>query len=192
MTPLYVQKQITLLAPHLTGIHAILDFGCGDLSLAKGLKRSLPGISITGVDVVDSGVRAAGIRYLTYNSRRLPFKNNSFDATIVYHVFHHCKNPKASLADVMRVTKKTILMVEPVYRDSFDVFWMKIIDRLGNGWRGVTIPMPFTFQKEETWRAWVKEKKWSLAAVIPAGVLPAWLPFGVTNLFVLRVRSNRK
>jgi SAM-dependent methyltransferase len=181
----YVEKQIALIAPFLSGSSSLLDFGCGDLSLAKGLKTVLPGVRITGVDVVDSGVRAKGIDFRVYDGKRLPYANNTFDATVVYHVFHHCTQPKASLADVMRVTKKIILIVEPVYRNSLDIFFMKILDRVGNGWRGVAIPMPFTFQREETWARWAHGYGWTVPTVKNAGVLPSWLPFGVTKLFVL-------
>lgn len=185
MMPFYVRKQVALLTPYLTNAHTILDFGCGNLSLAKGVKEMIPKTDITGVDVVDSGVRAKDIKFRTYDGRRLPFKQNSFDVTIVYHVLHHCTDPKASLTDVMRVTKKTILLVEPVVRNSIDLFFMKILDRVGNGWRGVSIPMPFTFQKEETWAKWVREYKWNVQTVEQAGVFPSWFPIGVTKLFVL-------
>lgn len=180
----YVEKQMTLLLPHLTGCRSLLDFGCGDLSLAKGIKDRLPTITITGVDVVDSGARADGIGFQLYNGKRLPFKNQSFDAAVSYHVFHHCTDPKASFADVLRVTKKKVLMVEPVYRNRVDLFFMKILDRVNNGWRNVSIPMPFTFQKEETWRRWAGANHWTVQTVQTVGVLPAWLPIGVTKLFV--------
>lgn len=186
MTPLYVKKQVDLLAPYLTGVASILDFGCGDLSLAKAIKEALPNTAVQGVDVVDSGVREKHIPFTLYDGRKLPLKTKSVDGTIVYHVFHHCDSPRASLADVMRVTTKTLLVVEPVYRTGLDLFFMKILDRVGNGWRGVTIPMPFTFQKEETWMRWVKEAGWKVTEVKDAGVLPSWLPFGATKLFVLR------
>jgi SAM-dependent methyltransferase len=182
----YVRKQTALLLPYLSGCRSILDFGCGDMSLARDVHRQLPEAVITGVDVVDSGARARGINFTLYDGNRLPFGAGVFDATVSYHVFHHCTDPEASLADVMRVTKKTILIVEPVYRDGWDIFFMKILDRIGNGWRGAAIPMPFTFQKERDWRRWGSGKKWNVQTVKPAGVLPEWLPIGVTKLFVLR------
>ena len=171
--------------PHLAGCRSVLDFGCGDLSIAAGLLEKLPDIKITGVDVVDSGVRVKNIAFRLYDGKKLPFGKASFDATIVYHVFHHCDDPKSSFADVSRVTKKRILMVEPVYRNSLDLFFMKILDRVNNGWRSRAIPMPFTFQKEEMWRKISGEKKWRVASTQTVGVLPAWLPIGVTKLFIL-------
>ncbi len=164
---------------------SLLDFGCGDVSLAKLLHKEFPRLAITGVDVVDSGMRAEGIVFRRYDGKTLPFKNNTFDVSISYHVFHHCIDPRAAFGEVARVTKKKLLIVEPVYRNRMDLFFMKIADRLGNGWRGVTIPMPFTFQKEATWRRFAREFHWTVAETKTVGVLPKWLPIGEAILFVL-------
>jgi 2-polyprenyl-3-methyl-5-hydroxy-6-metoxy-1,4-benzoquinol methylase len=185
MVKAYSNKQIGLLLPYLRSTSRILDFGCGDLSLLMGLHTALPEATLMGIDVVDTGVRGKGITYTTYDGKTIPYKDNSFDVTIVYHVFHHCDNPKEVLQEVMRVTKTTILMVEPVYRNRLDIFFMKILDRLGNGWRNVSIAMPFAFQKESTWKKWVNDRGWNIQLIKPAGVLPGWLPFGETKLFVL-------
>jgi ubiquinone/menaquinone biosynthesis C-methylase UbiE len=181
----YVQKQIRLLSPYIEPRGRLLDFGCGDLSLLIALRRILPKSALTGIDVMDTGIRERGITFRTYDGKNIPFNNTSFDTTIVYHVFHHCDDPKKALRDVMRVTKKQILMVEPVYRNALDLFFMKILDRLGNGWRNVAIAMPFMFQKQKTWERWVDESGWTVRHVQSAGVLPGWLPFGETKLFVI-------
>jgi ubiquinone/menaquinone biosynthesis C-methylase UbiE len=181
----YIQKQVHLLLPYIEAHGRLLDFGCGDLSLLKGLHRALPNLSLTGIDVVDTGMHEKGIAFRTYDGKTIPFGDRVFNTTIVYHVFHHCDSPKSALSEVMRVTKKQILMVEPVYRSELDLFFMKILDRLGNGWRNVAIAMPFAFQKEKTWRDWVDKKHWYITHSHSAGVLPGWLPFGETKLFVL-------
>lgn len=164
---------------------SLLDFGCGDVSLAKLLHKEFPALTITGVDVVDSGIRADGITFQLYEGRTLPFRNRAFDISISYHVFHHCADPRAAFGELARVTKKKLLIVEPVFRNRLDFFFMKIADRVGNGWRGVTIPMPFTFQKEATWRRFAREFHWNVAEIKTVGVLPRWLPIGETKLFVL-------
>ncbi len=187
----YVQKQKTLLAPYIGGSKTLLDFGCGDLSLAKLLHKEFPKLAITGVDVVDSGIRAGGVTFTLYNGTTLPFRNNAFDAAISYHVFHHCADPRAAFGELARVTKKVLLIVEPCYRNRIDLFFMKFADRVSNGWRGVTIPMPFTFQSEATWRRFAREFRWTVADTPTVGVLPAWLPIGETKLFVLTRAPSR-
>jgi ubiquinone/menaquinone biosynthesis C-methylase UbiE len=185
MVKAYINKQVRLLLPYIPPASRILDFGCGDLSLLRGLSNALPKAKLTGIDVVDAGVRERRITYETYDGKRIPHTDKSFDVTIVYHVFHHCDDPKEALFEVLRVTKKSVLMVEPVWRSAIDIFFMKILDRIGNGWRNAAIPMPFTFQREETWGRWVREANWKIIKKKSAGVLPGWLPFGETTLFVL-------
>lgn len=187
----YVQKQKKLLAPYLGEVRTLLDFGCGDVSLSKLLHEEFPKLAITGVDVVDSGARAEGITFTLYDGKSLPFGAREFDVSVGYHVFHHCRDPRGAFGEVLRVTKKTLLMVEPVYRNRMDLFFMKIVDRLGNGWRGVAIPMPFTFQKEATWRRFAREFHWTVAETKTVGILPRWLPIGETKLFVLTIGHNR-
>lgn len=187
----YVQKQKKLLSPYIEDAGSVLDFGCGDLSLAKQLHKEFPKLAVTGVDVVDSGVRGRGITFMLYDGKTLPFHDKAFDVAISYHVFHHTADPRAIFAEVSRVTKKILLIVEPCYRSSIDLFFMKIVDRLGNGWRGVAIPMPFTFQSEATWRRFAREFRWTVEDTTTVGVLPAWLPIGETKLFVLTTGTSR-
>jgi ubiquinone/menaquinone biosynthesis C-methylase UbiE len=187
----YFQKQKAILTSYLHGVRTLLDFGCGDLSLAKLLHKEFQNLAITGVDVVDSGVRAEGIAFTLYDGKTLPFRNNTFDVSISYHVFHHCSDPRAVFGELTRVTKKKLLIVEPVYRNRLDLFFMKFTDRLGNGWRTVAIPMPFTFQTEATWRRFAREFHWTVAETKSVGVFPKWLPIGETKLFVLTSGANR-
>lgn len=187
----YVQKQRKLLAPYLGEYGTLLDFGCGDLSLVKLLHKEFPTLAITGVDVVDSGARVDGVTFTLYDGKTLPFRDKAFDVSISYHVFHHCTDPRAAFGELARVTKNKLLIVEPVYRSRLDLFFMKFADRLGNGWRGVTIPMPFTFQMEATWRRFSREFHWEVTDTKSVGVFPKWLPIGETKLFVLTNGANR-
>ncbi len=181
----YFQKQKNLIAHYLSEGKTLLDFGCGDLSLAKLLHKEFPKLTITGVDVADSRVRADEITFILYDGKTLPFRNYTFDVSISYHVFHHCRDPRSVFGEVSRVTKKKLLIVEPVYRNRVDLFFMKITDRMANGWRNVAIPMPFTFQTEATWRRFAREFHWTVAETKTVGVLPRWLPIGEAKLFVL-------
>lgn len=186
----YTRGKTALLAPFLTSTWSLLDFGCGDLSLSRALKDRYPAMSVTGIDVVDSKIRYPDIDFTTYDGTTLPYGDSSFDTAVSYHVLHHTENPKKALAELARVTKKTVLVVEPVYRHQTDLFFMKLLDRIFNGWRSVTIPMPFTFQTERTWRTWAHHLGLSVVAVKSAGVFPDWMPIGVTKLFVYTHEKN--
>ncbi|MCX6793611.1 MAG: class I SAM-dependent methyltransferase [Candidatus Gottesmanbacteria bacterium] len=181
----YINKQYRTLALYLVDCRSLLDFGCGDLSLAKAIHLTHPEIAVTGVDVVDSGVRVSGIDFRIYDGKTLPFRNRQFDVAISYHVFHHTTDPRAAFGELSRVTKKKLLMVEPVFRNRLDRFFMNIVDKVGNGWRNTAIPMPYTFQSEATWRRFSREFHWTVVQTASVGVFPRWLPIGETKLFVL-------
>jgi ubiquinone/menaquinone biosynthesis C-methylase UbiE len=188
----YFQKQKNLLVPYLNTDKTLLDFGCGDLSLAKILHKEFPKLTITGVDVVDSGVHADGVTFILYDGKTLPFRRNTFDVSVAYHVFHHTSDPRALFGELTRVTEKKMLVVEPVHRNRVDLFFMKITDRIGNGWRNVAIPMPFTFQTEATWRRYAREFHWTVVDTKTVSVLPRWLPIGEAKLFVLTHQHESK
>lgn len=185
MTRAYANRQVTLVGPYLADCKNVLDFGCGDLSLLRGLKTVYPAYSFIGVDVVDSGMRIPGVTFQLYDGNRLPFPKQSFDATVAYHVLHHCEDPRVNLAEIVRVTRKRILLIEPVVRWGWERPFMKLADRLANGWRSADIPMPFTFQTGEKWQEWVRALGWRIEEEESVGVLPSILPIGEARLFSL-------
>lgn len=189
MTRVYANRQVNLVLPYLADCKNVLDFGCGDLSLLGGLQTVYPAYSFTGVDVVDSGARIPGVTFTLYDGNRLPFPKQSFDATVAYHVLHHCEDPRVNLAEIVRVTRKRILLIEPVVRWGWERPFMKLADHLANGWRSAAIPMPFTFQTRDTWRRWIDRFGWSIEKEESAGVLPSLLPIGKTVLFSLTEHS---
>ena len=60
---LNIEQKLTVLAPVFTKEESVLDFGCGDLSLAKALKSRNPSLTITGVDVVSVKDKPSEISY---------------------------------------------------------------------------------------------------------------------------------
>ncbi len=179
----YVQHQVELLSAHLRGNQRVLDYGCGDLSLAQLLHEQFPQLRITGVDVVDPGRRPPGVRFVLSKGTSVPFASKFFDTTIAYHVFHHCDNPQVALGECARVSRKRILFVEPVFRSIMEKPLMRLADWLGNLWRGQAIPMPYEFQSQKAWRSCVTKHGWQVESVVSAGVLPSFLPLGQTLLF---------
>src|SRR5947207_9624087 len=95
-----IKRNITwktkLLEPYLKESKTLLDFGCGDLSLAKSLKEKNKRLQITGIDVVKFSKKINGITFRSYDGKILPFKNNSFDTVIAFFVFHHCDDAQKS------------------------------------------------------------------------------------------------
>ncbi len=177
--------------PYLSDCRSLLDFGCGDLSLVSGLKKILPDLRITGVDIVDFGIRPNGILFTKYNGEKLPFKNNSFDVVIAYHVLHHTDDPQKLFAECARVVRKKILLVEPIPRVSFERPFMMILDWVFNVWKNKTIRMPFAFLSESIWYKLFHLHHLGVVVNKDIEPFPRWLPTGRSHLFVLHKNPKK-
>lgn len=182
----YLGHQLKVIATFIGSKDRVLDFGCGDLTLSGALLRIFPKIKITGIDVVDSGRRERGIEFLTYDGKKLPFKNKTFNTTLSYHVLHHTEDPESSLREIARVTKKNILLIEPVKRFKFEQQGISLMDNVLNLWRE-EIDMPHHFLSKREWNSLFRKLKLTVVTDRSAGVFPAFLPIGETRLFVLEI-----
>lgn len=177
--------KVTVLKKYLREHRTVLDFGCGDLSMAKELLRLFPALMITGVDVVDFGARPEGVSFRGITDQTIPFPERSFDAVISYHVFHHTHNPGAWFAECVRVAKSTILFVEPVYRTTLEIPGMTIMDWLFNAWKREKIPMTYAFHSFNWWRQKIEMHGCTLRIAADVELLPRFLPTGRSLLFVV-------
>lgn len=145
------QKKVDLVKPYFKKKQSVLDFGCGDLELAEDLKKELPYLSITGVDVVDFGKNPKKVKFVCYDGKKLPFENMSFDTVLAFNVFHHCDELDLAFFECVRIAKKRLLIIEPVFRTVLEIPLMKIMDCIYNCWKEKKITLPFDFYSEEEW-----------------------------------------
>ena len=124
----------------------VLDVGCGNGFIAHHLS-SLIGKPVVGLDVGDS--TAAQIKYLPYDGRHFPVRDQSFDAVLLCYVLHHAHDPRLVLNEVSRVLRDGGLAI--IYEDIPSLWWDRVVcwthDRQ---WRGRTGSC--TFQHEHAWR----------------------------------------
>lgn len=182
----YVQYQADVLEPYIQESERILDFGCGDLTLAELLLSKHPKLRITGIDIVDFHKRPKGVTFQLYNGVRLPFRDKAFDTIISYHVFHHCDDPKTVFSECLRVAKKRIVFVESVIRSRFDNIGIRVTDWVFNRWKDEAISMPYHFLSLREWYRLFAIHGLTLEQEKVVGVLPAWLPIGGTYIFSVR------
>lgn len=75
-------------------------------------------VTISNVDANGAG----GIDFAPYswslqNSERLTVPDSSFDVVVVHAGLHHCRSPHAALAEMYRVARRAVIVIEA--RDSF-------------------------------------------------------------------------
>lgn len=185
-----IDWKANILLPYLKKSENVLDFGCGDLSLSKSLKAVSPTLQITGVDVADFKNKNKNIKFILYDGKTLPFKNNSFDVVISFYVFHHCDDVIASLRECLRVGKRVVI-IESVYRHPFETPFMKFMDWIYNRFKSESIPLSFQFFSHKDWmRIFIKSNlKVISSKKIKQIFLPSFLPIGISYLFEIKKKD---
>lgn len=130
----------------------ILDFGGGNMWLAEFLVDKIAEAEITGIDVIEDQNLEEKIKnhprihFQTYQSKDIPFTDNTFDFAIASAVMHHTPNPEYYLSELKRVTKPggSILLVEEMYLNPIDKFYIMLEDYVLNKLKkGVPVPLQF-------------------------------------------------
>lgn len=177
--------KVKSIVPYLKKNEKILDYGCGDFSFAKSLKKDIPSLRISGVDVVDFPEMKKPFPFYKYDGKKLPFKNNTFDTVIAFYVFHHTHDARDAFRECLRVGKR-ILFVESVVRNEFERPLMNLTDFLYNKWKSEDIPFTYQFLSFNDWNnVFKKEKVKNISCIIVKSGLPL-LSFGEQVLFNIR------
>lgn len=185
------QKKADLFRPFFPQKNeTILDFGCGDLSLAKSLYKTNKRLKITGIDVVELAKASKNITFKKYDGKKIPYKNNTFDTVISVFVFHHCDSAEASFRECLRVAKKRVIIMEAVAGSKREIPVMKCIDWLTNVWKGEEIPLPYQFHTIAQWRKIFQKAKSHLNTIRHERNIISFLPIGKTIIF--EVTKNEK
>lgn len=111
----------------------IINLCCGGGADAEYFYKL--GAEITGVDISANYLKCASVRAKKFNlnfnllvgdAENLPFKSAYFDYGIVHCGLHHLPNPYEGIKELIRVSKKGIVIVE-----SFNSIFTKLFIKLG-------------------------------------------------------------
>jgi ubiquinone/menaquinone biosynthesis C-methylase UbiE len=123
----------------------LLDFGAGTCNICEILYKD--GYDITPVDIEDLNFSSC-VSPTLYDGETLPFSDNEFDKTLVLTVLHHIPEHKDILREIMRVSKRLIIM-EDVYKNSVQKHATYFLDSLlGMEFEG----HPHTNRTDREWR----------------------------------------
>lgn len=167
-----ISKEIL---PFLGDTKKLLDFGCGDMAISQYLRdNSNRKISITGIDVIDYNM--TDMKFMKYDGKKIPFKNESFDTVIAIAALHHCKNPSSMLKECVRVARRKIILFEDIYNNRLEEFFTKSVDYIGNHLETSGVNIPFNFLSVKEWKAEFARndlKLKSMKRVYPLPFLPS-------------------
>jgi len=98
----------------------VLDVGCGGGWLCEWL--AFEGANVVGVDISFEFCRALKMRarkrgfdahIICADGECLPFKENSFYASVIYQALHHLPNPEKAISEALRTSEGFVLGDEP-------------------------------------------------------------------------------
>jgi ubiquinone/menaquinone biosynthesis C-methylase UbiE len=144
----YAESEAAVVAPFLKG-HRILDLGAGEGYVAAALQHH----SKAWVCAVDIGpFGRVECPYVTYDGCRLPFRDGSFDTTLILLALHHCAAPEAVMDEATRVTRLRVIVMESVFRNRRERFWLTLLDERLNRYRHQGhMHIPLAFRRPEEW-----------------------------------------
>lgn len=132
--------------------HWVLDLGAGEGYVGAEAARRW-GANVRLADVID--MNKTDLRHTRYNGIKLPFRDRSYDTTIVYFVLHHAENAEAVIKEALRVTRGHVIVVESVYEQTWDLKLLTFLDvwanRLRSGGMMNAQEGHLEFQKAEAW-----------------------------------------
>ena len=134
----------------------VLDVGAGRCYIAKELQTKNK-VELTCLDVKD--LSQADMKVVIYNGRKIPFKGNEFDTSLISYVLHHCEDPIRVLKEAVRVTKGNIIIFEDTKPSPFT----NVMDFMSNKLRSVETP--FKFRTEKEWLKIFKKLNLKIVAV---------------------------
>ena len=93
---------------------SVLDAACGRGGLLKKLRDKYPNVKLSGCDLVIDEMDATCTQASLYS---LPFNDDSFDTVICTHALEHVRDHKKALNELMRVSRKRLIIVVPKQRE---------------------------------------------------------------------------
>lgn len=118
-----------------------LDVGCGKGEITKGVQQASCDIKITGIDVIKR--KNAAIDVIEFDGKKIPFKDKSYDFTMLVDVLHHSDDPVALMKECVRASRKFIIILDHICNSKWDRVRLCFMDWVGNLGYGACLPHNF-------------------------------------------------
>jgi hypothetical protein len=136
-----VQQLVEALAPRIPVGARVLDIGCGDMTLLKGLADSCGLSRSVGADIWPMQVPPpAGCEYRQiYPRQPFPWKLREFDVVLLIDTLHHAEDQDHLLREALR-TGTMVLVKDHFEYGTWSRMILKLMDFVGNYGYGVPLP----------------------------------------------------
>ncbi|HLJ16159.1 MAG TPA: class I SAM-dependent methyltransferase [Bryobacteraceae bacterium] len=153
--PVYAARQrelVRLISPHLVSGDRVVDVGCGYGNLGKALMDH-SSVVVTGLERVKRP--GASIPVEEYSGRTLPLADLSVDVAILADVLHHDDDPKALLAECLRISRRLVVIKDHILSGPLAHARVSLLDWAANVPYGVKCT--YSYNTPEQWRHWISE-----------------------------------
>ncbi|HEX2898531.1 MAG TPA: class I SAM-dependent methyltransferase, partial [Bacteroidia bacterium] len=117
------------IAKHLQKGDRVLDIGTGNGGLCRALRQD--GFDIHPLDVANLSYFPE-VEPELYDGKTFPFPDKEFDASLLITMLHHTPEPEKIIREAQRVTKGRLVIMEDIYRNSFQKYLTYFTDSLVN------------------------------------------------------------
>jgi len=113
---------------------------------------------------------------MLYDGLAIPLGDKSFDMTLLNCVLNRCDQPSDVLAEVIRVTRKRIVVIESIHLNETQRQFNMFFDWLFNEVLSQAGPGAHNFRKHDDWRRRAgSPSKWHSHPRLCRGIKKAWL-----------------
>ena len=127
----------------------VLDIGCGNGIVANELKNYF-NCKMTCTDIMNY-LKVSFPFKIMKNENEIPFKDNTFDVSLLNDVLHHTNNQKQMIKEASRVSKNVLIFeVSPSLK-------VKVADYLINKLHNPRMKTPFNFRNLYGWEQLFEE-----------------------------------
>lgn len=89
----------------------VLDVGCGDGRVLRGLKKAFPLWKLYGVDISQPNIKALldegfDVQLVDVSSEALPYQDDYFDLVLLFDVVEHLVDPDWALTQIRKVVRR--------------------------------------------------------------------------------------
>jgi ubiquinone/menaquinone biosynthesis C-methylase UbiE len=137
------------------GDRRILDIGGGTGIIAQAVSELFPVDEVISIDVQDRFLSTLTIDAKTYDGRKIPFPDSSFDAVMFNNVIHHVpvEYRAALLVECRRVARSGVYIKDHVAASRLDHHRLAALDWIGN--------IPFGGM---LWANYLSQAEWAVLA----------------------------
>jgi len=115
----------------------VLDVGCGDGRITRGIGALRPDLRLEGLDVAVRPNASVPVR--AFDGETIPAEAGSFDAVVLIDVLHHARDAQRLLGEAARVASRTLVIKDHLLEGCWAERTLRFMDRVGNRRHGVAL-----------------------------------------------------